>query len=378
MVGLTGFGSGDGVFMRSALGWFLVWVVRLCALAGWAATAVACTWLLGVAPTPQPWNGPLVWGAVAAGCAVVRALALWALRVPAAVGWWRRRRPSSGVSLSKARHVDGSDGADSSERRRERSYRRRSRMDDWDDWEGAHELSFRGYEIWTKLRTAAVWMLVAFSSGAFFVALLTGSEAGGKAEALRDAGAEVSAATVVEKPAAVRADVDDEDVVQGYSSRLVVSVAGGPERLTVKGAYTSEKPRKGSEVDVLWARSATQLGGFVHEGRDLPTIAEGRWKAFPDSELGGAMLFAFILLAVVFGGVLTPVFSLVADADDLQKLAWSPLAQTVRAALAAAVFLGWRPLLLGEEPRLAELLFAGGSFFLVLVVYILTSIRSLR
>ncbi|WP_329338686.1 hypothetical protein OG252_24475 [Streptomyces sp. NBC_01352] len=348
--------------MRSVLGWGLVWVVRLCALVGWVATAVACTWLLGVAPTPQPWNGPLVWGAVAAGCAVVRALALWALRVPAAVASWGRRR-RSGVSLSKERHAD-----------------RRGRWADWEDWadwQDGHELSFDGHEIWIKLRTAAVWLLVAFSSGALFVALLTGSEAGGKAETLRDAGAEVSAATVVEKPAAVRADVDDEDVVQGYSSRLVVSVVGGPERLIVKDAYTSEKPREGTEVDVLWARSVTRLGGYVHEDRDLPTIAAGRWKAFPDSELGGAMLFAFILLAVVFGGVLTPVFTLVADADDLQELAWSPWAQTIRAALAAAVFLGWRPLLLGEQPELAELLFAGGGFFLVFLVYVFTSIRSL-
>ncbi|KOU62184.1 hypothetical protein ADK57_25300 [Streptomyces sp. MMG1533] len=361
------------------MGSVLVWVVRLCALVGWVATAVACTWLLGVAPTPHPWNGPLVWGAVAAGCAVVRALALWALRVPAAVTWWRRRRRGRDrVSLSKERYSDRRDRRD----RRYRRYRwyqwsRRGDWGDWGDWEDAHELSFRGYEIWTKLRTAAVWLLVAFSSGAFFVALLTGSDAGGRAETLRDAGAEVSAATVVEEPAAVRADVDDEDVVQGYSSRLVVSVAGGPERLTVKGAYTSEKPREGTEVDVLWARSATRLGGYVHEGKDLPTIAAGRWKAFPDSELGGAMLFAFILLAVVFGGVLTPVFTLIADADDLQELAWSPPAQTIRAALAAAVYLGWRPLLLGEQPQVVELLFAGGGFFLVFLVYVFTSVRSL-
>ncbi|MFF5517050.1 hypothetical protein [Streptomyces coeruleorubidus] len=346
--------------MRSVLLWVPVWVVRLCALVGWVATAVACAWLLGVAPTPQPWNGPLVWGAVAAGCAVVRALALWGLRVPAAVAWWRRRR-RNGVSLSKERHSD-------------RPGRRWGR---WADWEDVHELSFPGHEIWIKLRTAAVWLLVAFSSGAMFVGLLTGSEPGGRAETLRDAGAEVSSATVVERPAAVRADVDDEDVVQGYSSRLVVSVAGGPERLTVKGAYTAEKPREGTEVDVMWARSATRLGGFVDEGRDLPTIAAGRWKAFPDSELGGMMLFAFILLAVVFGGVLTPVFTLVAGADDLQELAWSPLAQTVRAALTAAVFLGWRPLLLGEQPQVAELLFAGGGFFLVFLVYVFTSVRSL-
>ncbi|MFD3499813.1 hypothetical protein [Streptomyces sp. NPDC058678] len=358
--------------MRSVLFWVLVWVVRLCALAGWVATAVACTWLLGVAPMPRPWNGPLVWGAVAAGCAVVRALALWVLRVPTAVAWWRRRRRPSGVSLSKERSADRSD-----RRPDRRSGGRWDGWGDWDDWDDVHDLSFRGYEIWTKLRTVAVWLLVAFSSGAFFVALLTGSEAGGRAETLRDAGAEVSAATVVDRPTAVRADVDDEDVVQGYSSRLVVSVAGGPERLTVMGAYTSEKPRKGTEVDVLWARSATRLGGFVHEDRDLPAIAEGRWKAFPDSELGDAMLFAFILLAVVFGGVLTPVFTLPADADALQELAWSPTVQTIRAALAAAVFLGWRPLLLGEQPQIAELLFAGGGFFLVFLVYVFTSIRSL-
>ena len=67
----------------------LVWSVRLCGVAGWGATAVACTWLLGVAPMPKPWHEPLVWGAVAAGCAAVRALLLWVLRVPAAVVWWR-------------------------------------------------------------------------------------------------------------------------------------------------------------------------------------------------------------------------------------------------------------------------------------------------
>ncbi|KOG30081.1 hypothetical protein [Streptomyces resistomycificus] len=344
----------------------LVWSVRLCALGAWVATAVACTWLLGVAPTPQPWNGPVVWGAVAAGCAVVRALLLWVLRVPASVAWWRRRRlrgagtGTGAVSLSKERENN------------------RGRWDDWSDWEDAHELSFPGDEIWTKLRTAAVWVLVAFASGAVFVGMWSVSEAGGKAETLRDAGAEVSAATVVLEPGKVRADVDDENVVRGYSSRLVVSVPGGPERLTVKGAYTLGKPRKGDEVDVLWARSATGLGGYVHEDRDLPMIAEGRWKAFPDTDSGGMMLFAFILVAVVFGAVLTPVFTLVADADDLQELAWSPLAQTVRAALTAGVFLGWRPLLLGEDPHVVELLFAGGGFFLVLIVYILTSMRSLR
>jgi hypothetical protein len=341
----------------------LVWTVRLSALGAWVATAVACTWLLGVGPMPKPWDGPLVWGAVAAGCAVLRALSLWVLRFPAAVAWWRRRRPRR-VSLTKERH-------DPHDR-----YRRRDQYD-WDDWEDAHELHFRGHESWTKLRTTAVWLLVAFSSGAFFVGLMTSPDWDERAQALRNAGAGVDVAMVVRPPEAVRADVDDEGVVQGYSSRLVLSVDGGPERLVAKGAYTAEKPREGDEVDVLWSRSAQRLGGYVSETQDLRAIADGRWKAFPDSELGGAALLAFVLLVVVFGGVLTPVFTLVADADDLQELAWSPWAQTVRAGLAAAVFLGWRPLLLGEEAQNVEVLFAGSGFVLVFLVYVFTSVRSL-
>ncbi|MEU0070721.1 hypothetical protein ABZ027_14445 [Streptomyces sp. NPDC006332] len=342
--------------------WVLVWAVRLCGLVGWVATAVACTWLLGAAPMPKPWEGPLVWGAVAAGCAVARALLLWAGRVLAAVARRRRSRggDSPGVSLSKEGRGGGG-----------------GRWDDWDlDWEDAHELSFPGYETWAKLRTGAVWLLVAFASGAFFTALLTSPDWDDRVEDLRDAGAEVSVATVVRAPGAVRADVDDEDAVQGYSSRLVVSVPGGPARLAVKGAYTQEKPREGAEVDVLWARSAQRLGGYVNETQDLPAIAERRWKAFPDGDLGGAALVAFIVL-MLFGAVLAPVFSLVPDADDLQELAWSPWVQTVRAAVTAAVFLGWRPLLLGVEPHLVEVLFAGGGFLLVFLAYCLGSVRSL-
>ncbi|MFF0161651.1 hypothetical protein ACFYRY_29530 [Streptomyces sp. NPDC005263] len=345
--------------------WVLVWAVRLCGLVGWVATAVACTWLLGVAPTPKPWEGPLVWGAVAVACAVARALLLWVPRVVVGVARRRRRRggDSPGVSLSKEKQGDGGGRWD--------------RWDDWElDWGDPHDLSFHGWEVWAKLRTGAVWLLVAFASGAFFVGILTSPDWDDRVEGLRDAGAEVSVATVMRAPEAVRADVDDEDAVQGYSSRLVVSVPGGPARLTVKGAYTEEKPREGAEVDVLWARSAQRLGGYVNETQDLPAIAERRWKAFPDGDLGSGALVAFIVL-MLFGGILAPVFSLVPDADDLQEVAWSPWVQTVRAAVAAAVFLGWRPLLLGEDPHLVEALFAGGGFVLVFLAYFLGSVRSL-
>lgn len=338
----------------------LVWAVRLCGVVGWGATAVACTWLLGAAPMPKPWYEPLVWGGVAAGCAVVRALLLWVLRAPAAVVWWRGPRAGGRVSLSKERTARG---------------RWEDLASDWDD---VHELGFPGHECWTKVRTAGVWVLVCFASGAFFASVLSSPDSGGRAERLRDAGGQVGTATIAQEPAGVRADVDDDDVVQGYASRLVVAVPGGPERLAVKGAYTYEKPREGSEVEVLWARSAPELGGYVNENDDLPMIAAGHWKAFPDSDLGDMTKFAFILLAVVFGAVLTPIFSLPADADDLQKLAWSAPAQTVRAGFAAAMYLGWRPILLGDDPRILEMFFAGLGFFLVLAVYIGTSIRSLR
>jgi hypothetical protein len=322
----------------------LSWLVRLSALGAWGTAAVACWQLLGSGPVPRPYYEPLVWGAVAVGCAVVRVVALWTLRVPAAAAWWRRYR-SVGVPLAKAPHA----------------------------WSNPSSLSFDDSVLWVKLRTAAVWLLVAFSAGAFLAAMMTSPDWGERVDALRDAGAEVSTATVVAGPADVREEFSDGDL-EGYTSHLVVFVPGGPQRLAVPDAYTYDKPVEGAEVDVLWAPS----GGYVDERKDLPTIAAGRWAAFPDDENGGAALVAFVVLAVIGGAVLTTCFTVGAHADRLQRLAWSPLAQTVRTGLALGVFLGWRPLLLGREPTLTETAFAGGGFLLVLALYIGTSMRTLR
>ncbi|MEU5340359.1 MULTISPECIES: hypothetical protein [unclassified Streptomyces] len=322
----------------------LVWLVRLSALGAWGAAAVACWQLLGSGPVPRPYREPLVWGAVAVGCAVVRVVALWTLRAPAAAAWWRRYL-SAGVPLTKAPHA----------------------------WSDPRSLSFDDSVLWVKLRTAAVWLLVAFSAGAFFAAMMTSPDWGERADALRDAGAEVSTATVVARPGDVREEFSDGDL-EGYTSHLVVSVPGGPERLAVPDAFTYDKPVEGAEVDVLWARA----GGYADERKHLPTIAAGRWAVFPDDENGGAALVAFVVLAVIGGAVLTPFFTIGAHADRLQRLAWSPLAQTVRTGLAVGVFLGWRPLLLGREPAPTEMAFAGGGFLLVLAVYIGTSMRTLR
>ncbi|MFJ9893797.1 hypothetical protein ACIQPR_10745 [Streptomyces sp. NPDC091280] len=88
---------------------------------------------------------------------------------------------------------------------------------------------------WIRAPTCAVWLLVGFASAALFVGLLGTGGGDDRVDALRDAGARVSAATVVERPGAVREDLS-EDVVRGRTARLVVAVPGGPGRLAVKGA----------------------------------------------------------------------------------------------------------------------------------------------
>ncbi|WP_037683763.1 hypothetical protein [Streptomyces griseus] len=275
-------------------------------------------WLLGATAMARPWHQPLVWGAVAVGCALVRVVALWTLR----------GEPKD---------------------------------DGFTD------------EFWVKLRTGALWVVVAFSAAVFAVALLSSSNAGEKLDGLRDAGAEVSTATVVERQS-TRQELSD-GVVKGYASRLVVSVPGGAERLTVRGAYTYEKPGEGTEVDVLWARSDPGLGGYVNESKDLPTLAENRWRAFQDDESGTGSLIAFIVVALI-GAVLVAVFSLVPDADGLQEAAWSAPLQTVRTALTVLVFWGWIPLMLGTQPSVPQMIVALGSSCLVLLGYVLTSLRN--
>ncbi|MDX3644060.1 hypothetical protein [Streptomyces sp. MB09-02B] len=240
-------------------------------------------------------------------------------------------------------------------------------------WGDPRALSFVDSVLWVKLRTAAIWLLVAFSAGVFFAAMMTSPDWEERVDALRDAGAEVSTATVVARQGQVREVISDGDL-EGYTSDLVVSVPGGPERLAVPDAFTYDKPVEGAEADVLWAGS----GGYVDDRKHLPTLAAGRWAAFPDDENGDAALVAFVILAGIGGAVLTPCFTIGAHAGRLQRLAWSPFAQTVRAVPAVGVFVGFRPLLLGREATLTEMAFAGGGFLLVLAVYIGTSMRTLR
>lgn len=360
--------------MRAAL----VWTVRLSGLVGWIATAVACWWLLGVAATPRPWNGPLGWGAAAAGCAVVRAGALWGLRRGALDEVLEESDSTPRKLLEKpggAPHEvpEEPGGALHMTPEKPGGGPRKAPEKPGGALDEALGFSFDSVG-WVRARNGMVWLLVSFSCGALFVGLMTATTGNERVAALRDAGGRVSTATVVERPRAVRKDLS-EDVVRGYMSRLVVAVPEGPARLATR-AYTHDEPRVGTEVEVLWARSAPELGGYVHERESLRTLAAGRWEAFPDGANGRDALLAFVL-AMVTVGVFALVFTFTSGPRALQELAWSAPLQTVYAVLITAVLVGWRPLLLGQGTSVAEGLLGVCGFGLLVLTHMFMAGRSI-
>lgn len=126
---------------------------------------------------------------------------------------------------------------------------------------------------------------------------------------------------------------------------------------------------------MLWARSAPELGGYVHEREDLRTLAAGRWEAFPDGDNGRDALLAFVLVMVSIG-VFALVFIFAVGPGALQELAWSAPVQTAYAVLITAVLVGWRPLLLGDRASAAEGILGLGGFGLLVLTYMLMAGRS--
>ncbi len=331
--------------MRSVL----VWTVRASAVAGWVSALVACVWLFGTTAMPAPNVGPLVWGSLAAGCAVVRAGALWALRGRSRAARGRRR-----TSLRKRAPYADTEFAAAGD--------------------AALGVSF-GSPLWIKSRAALVWALAAFSAGAMMSALMSGSGYPEKVRELRASGAVVREGTVVERPRPVGEETSEGEVI-GHYSDLVVSVPdGGLRRLPVRKAYTGDLPRRGDRVEVMWSPSAPSAGGFVHEARDLRLYAEGRWDPVPDGEQGRNALLVVILVGVVLSSVGVPT-ALAAEEDGLQAAAWSPVAQTVRAVLMTAVVVGWRPVLLGASASDTETVLALGGFLALVGVYFASALRA--
>ncbi|MFE9775298.1 hypothetical protein ACFYOV_27210 [Streptomyces sp. NPDC005931] len=199
--------------------------------------------------------------------------------------------------------------------------------------------------------------------------MLASSNTGERLDDLRTAGARVGTATVVGEPRAVREELTDEGAVKGYASRLVVAVPGGPERLVVRGAHTYERPRPGTEVDVLWAAAEPELGGYVNESKDLESLARGRRAAAHCSPSPPSWWCA------ARSG---PGLHVLAPGGRPSAAGRVGPTRTARAVSALLAFGAGGPLVLGHGPDPAQVLLAGGGFLLVPLTYVAASVRSFR
>ncbi|MFI8520985.1 hypothetical protein ACIGEZ_24655 [Streptomyces sp. NPDC085481] len=328
----------------------LVWSVRITGVLAYAAAAVLAVWTAGL-PTgallPVPGLVTLSWTVV--GLVWLRVVALWI--------WWSddnyywmphhwtdaRKTNAPTVSLEK--------GVTPSRRERPGVFRR---------------LASYEYESvpWVFLRQALVWLLVVVSVVA--LAGLGRSHTSQYVRSLVQAGAGYSAATVAEV-ADVRQMRNDEDEVTGYHATLFLTLPDGSQ-VRSQGAYTKDKPKPGSRVEVLWAPAAPELGGVVEDGAQLDRYLNRDWGL----TLSGSAIALFPLLLVL--ACMLPT-SVAAEADSLQEQAWSPIAQTVHAAVVTGVVLAALPYLSGTFSSGGVPLGVAGIGLLAL--YIVMPIRAL-
>ncbi|WP_171168958.1 hypothetical protein [Streptomyces sp. I05A-00742] len=315
----------------------LTQAVRLSAGLACAATVVAFGWALGIDHQPAPHTGVLVCVWTAAGAALLRAVLLWVRRIHGRRG---PRRRAGRVSLEK---------------------------DPLGDLGSRHLFDEVPYESdgWIKTRQLAthVLLLVAGMTAATFLAL-PGRDS--QQAALQRAGAQVATATIAEPPRVVDTFYDDDvpDRVTGYSSRLRVTVPGGPARLPVGPIRTNERLRAGEHIKVLWSPSDPALGAYHGTSSELRQLADGGWRV--DLLDGSAGVWAGI--AVVFGLCMLPwvfTFALGVDTDLLSESAWSPVGQSLRALVFLAVAYGCTAALSGDPAHGFQALCLGGSWLLL-------------
>ncbi|MBC2876242.1 MULTISPECIES: hypothetical protein [Streptomyces] len=303
----------------------LTHAIRLCAGVACAATLAACVWALGIDHQPAPHTGVLVCVWTAAGAMAVRAVLLWVRGLHLSPG-----TPEDGVSLEKGSREKGPRAA-------RKGYRRR-RAWQWERIDGTPYES----DGWIRTRQVGVHLLllVAGMTAASFPGL---PDRDAPQAALQRAGAEVATATIAEPPRVLREDYDEDrpDRVVGWSSRLRVSVPGGPARLPVGPVHTSRPLRQGERLPVLWAPRDPSLGAYHADLSELRALADRRWRV--DLWAGGADGGAWALAAGIVGVCMLPwvfVFALGVETDVLSELAWSPLSQSWRALVAVAVAYG--------------------------------------
>ncbi|MEU8432968.1 hypothetical protein AB0F18_08625 [Streptomyces sp. NPDC029216] len=295
--------------------------------------AVLAVWAVGLADrVPLPVPGSVGLGRLLVGLVWLRVVALWVWWSDETY-WWMPRRSREPVSLRKGRP---------GLLRRLAAY----------EYESA---------AWVFLRQSAVWLLLVVAvAGMAGLGRAHGSQ---QVQSLLRAGADHSSAMVTEV-SHLREDRSDDEV-RGYYATLGLTLPGGG-KVRAENAYTRDEPKPDDRVRVLWAPTAPELGAVLEPGEPLGRYRERGWGI----TLHGVAPGAFGLLLVL--ACMLPV-SVAAEAESLQELAWSPLAQTAHAAAVTGVLAGVLPYLSG----VGDGVWLGAACVGLLALYIVMPIRAL-
>ncbi|QLE72829.1 hypothetical protein FGW37_15635 [Streptomyces rectiverticillatus] len=316
----------------------LTQAVRVSAALTYAAAVAACIWALGIDYQPAPHTGVLVCVWTAASAWVQRAVLLWVRR-------WdglRREREGEKTVLEKE---SGRRAA-----RRIQQIRFRPVPD-----------SFSSPAL-SKARQLSVSALALVASlTALSLHGMPGSDS--RQTAIQHAGAEVAVATVV-KARLLEKEYDDDnpELVRGYVYELTVTVPGSPAQLATGRTTYHDPVREGGLLTAMWAPDDPSLGAYLGREEKLHRLAAGKWQP----NLEGSIVNA---IALILGLCLLPwvlLFSLGIAGGSLRKLPWSPVMQSVHAAVAVLAAYGCTPALRGEDPSgTAQALLQAGGWALV-------------
>ncbi|GGY05210.1 hypothetical protein [Streptomyces hiroshimensis] len=316
----------------------LTQAVRASAAVTYAAVVAACIWAAGIDYQPAPHTGVLICVWTAAAAWVQRAVLLWVRR------WDGLRKERAEVKAVLEKETG----------RRAARRVQQSRFRPVPD-------SFAGAAL-SKARQLCVSALaLAASLTALSLHGMPGSDS--RQTAIQHAGAETAVATVAEARLLEKQyDDDNPELVRGYVYELTVTVPGSPAKLATGRTTFHDPVREGGLLTAMWAPDDPSLGAYLGREEKLHRLAAGEWRP----SLEGSIVNA---IALIVGLCLLPfvlLFSLGINGGSLRRLPWSPVMQSVHAAVAVLAAYGCTPALRGEDPSgTAQALLQAGGWALV-------------
>ncbi|MGK5732046.1 hypothetical protein [Streptomyces sp. URMC 124] len=316
----------------------LTQAARASAILTYAAVVAACVWALGIDYQPAPHTGVLICVWTAAAAWVQRAVLLWVRR------WYGLRREREDVKAVLETETG----------RRAARRVQQSRFRPVPDTFGSAGLSKARQLSFSALALAACLTALGLHG-------MPGSNS--RQTAIQHAGAEVVVATVAEAHLLDKQyDDDNPELVRGYVYELKVTVPGSPVKLATGRTTYHDPVREGGLLTAMWAPDDPSLGAYLGRAEKLHRMAAGKWQP----NLEGSIVNA---IALIVGLCLLPwvlLFSLGIGGTTLRALPWSPVMQSVHAAVAVLVAYGCTPALNGEDPSgTAQALLQAGGWALV-------------